>query len=113
MPLGVLADIAAERAAQSPEPVLLVRRRAFNTWLSIRRDTLRSSPPHSLIAHILPGESLPVLFPDIALETAIRKLHGHEVVPVINRADPSKLEGVLTLDLVLKAFSEVHEEHFD
>jgi CIC family chloride channel protein len=108
-----LAEIAAERASQSPEPVLLVRRRAFKTWSSIRRETLRSAPPHSLIAHILPDDSLPLLFPDIALEAAIRKLHGHEVVPVINRADQSKLEGVLTLDLVLKTYSEASEKNVD
>jgi CIC family chloride channel protein len=107
-----LADIASERAASSPEPILLVRRRTYKTWSSVRRETLRSAPPHSLIAHILPGDSLPVLFPDIALETAIRKLGGHDVVPVVNRADPLKLEGVLTLELVLRAFSQASEEHF-
>jgi hypothetical protein len=33
-------------------------------------------------------------------------------VPVVNRADPSKLEGVLTLELVLRAFSQATGEHF-
>jgi len=108
-----LADIAAERASSSPEPVLLVRRRALNSWSAVRRETLRTAPPHSLVAHVLPDEPLPMLFPDIALEAAIRKLHGHDIVPVINRADPSKLEGVLTLELVLRAFSEATDERFE
>ncbi|HUN89226.1 MAG TPA: chloride channel protein [Terriglobales bacterium] len=108
-----LADIAGERAASSPEPVLLVRNRVGRTWGSVRRDMLRAAPPHSLLAEILPAEPLPVLFPDIALETAIRKVHGHELIPVINRADPSKLEGVLTLDQVLRAFSNAQEGRFE
>jgi len=79
----------------------------------VRRETLRTAPPHSLVAHVLPEQPLPMLFPDIALETAIRKVHGHDIVPVINRADPSKLEGVVTLDLVLRTFSEATEERFE
>jgi len=108
-----LAEIAAERAASSPEPVLLVRRRSDHGWGLTRRETLRSAPPHSLIAQILPPEPLPVLFPDVPLEAAIQKLQGRELVPVINRADPAKLEGVLSLDLVLRAFSQARQEHFE
>ncbi|HVZ18952.1 MAG TPA: chloride channel protein [Terriglobales bacterium] len=108
-----LADIAAERAAASPEPVLLVRQRTYNSWYLVRRDSLRKAAPHSLVAHVLPDTSLPVLFPDIALESSIRKLHHYEMLPVINRGDPSKLEGVLTLELVLKAFTEATTESFE
>ena len=105
-----LADIAAERAASSPEPLLLVRQRAYSNWFSVRRETLRNAAPHSLVAHVLPEHALPVLFPDIALEAALRKFHGYEVLPVINRADPLKLEGILTLELILKTFSEARDE---
>jgi CIC family chloride channel protein len=108
-----LADIAGERAAASPEPVLLVRQRTYSTWHAVRRDLLRNAAPHSLIAHVLPDGSLPALFPDIALESALRKLHGHEILPVINRADPSKLEGVLTMDLVLKTYRETTTQQFE
>ncbi len=58
---------------------------------------------------MLPDHDLPVLFPDIALETALRRLHGRDALPVINRADPTKLEGILTLDLVLRTSSEAPE----
>lgn len=108
-----LADIAAERAASSPEPILLVRRRSTHGWSSVRRETLRTAPPHSLVSNVVPDEALPMLFPDIALEAAIRKLHGHEILPVVNRGDPSKLEGVLTLDLVLRTFSEATDQHYE
>jgi CIC family chloride channel protein len=106
----VESDELADIAADSPEPVLLARRRAYGEWFSVRRETLRSAAPHSLVAHVLPEHALPVLFPDTTLETALRKLHGHEVLPVINRADPMKLEGLLTLDLVLHAYSEATDE---
>ena len=108
-----LADIASERAAKSPEPVLLVRRRAYNAWHSIRRENLRNSPPHSLVEQVVPEDPLPVLFPDVALEAALRKLHGHDLLPVINRADAGKLEGVLTLELVLQTFAEATEKNLE
>ena len=108
-----LANIAFERATASPEPLLLVRQRTYKTWYAIRRETLRNAPPASLVAHILDHHELPVLFPDIALESALRRVHGHEILPVINRADPTKLEGVLTLELVMKKYSETPAEDFE
>jgi len=108
-----LAEIAAERAASSPEPILLARRRPYASWYAVRREGLRSAPPHSLVASVVPDQALPLLFPDIPLETALRKLHGHEVVPIINRADPAKLEGILTLELVLRTYSEATDENFE
>ena len=47
---------------------------------------------------------LPVVFPDESLEEALRWAGDWPVLPVVNRADLGKLEGVLTLPAILKAF---------
>jgi chloride channel protein, CIC family len=45
----------------------------------------------------------PYLYPDQSLETALRALKGRPFVPVVHRADPRRLEGILALDDVLRA----------
>lgn len=99
-----LAQVAAERAASSPEPVLLARRLP-GYWYSIRRDALRSASPVASVIDVS-AEPLPILFPDIPLEAALRSFRGHEILPVVHRADQGKIEGVLTMDLVLRAYRE-------
>lgn len=47
---------------------------------------------------------LPLVFPDESLEEALRWAGDWPVLPVVNRADLGKLEGVLTLADILKAF---------
>jgi CIC family chloride channel protein len=108
-----LADVAAERAASSREPLLLVRQRTYRSWYAITLAELKSAPAQSLVGHVVHGEPLPVLFPDIPLETALRKLHGRDLLPVVNRADQTKLEGVLTLELILSTYSHATAVHFE
>jgi hypothetical protein len=45
----------------------------------------------------------PYLYPDQSTATALRVLRGRPFVPVIHRADPTRLEGALALDDVLRA----------
>jgi chloride channel protein, CIC family len=47
---------------------------------------------------------LPLVFPDESLEEALRWAGDWPVLPVVNRADLGKLEGVLTLSDILRAF---------
>ena len=100
-----LATVALERSATSPEPVLLARGNAAN-WLALRRDVLRSAPPAATVKEAAVDGTLPVLFSDVALESALRKLHAHQVVPVVHRADQTRLEGILTLELVLASYQK-------
>lgn len=53
---------------------------------------------------------LPVVFPDESLEEALRWAGDWPVLPVVNRADLGKLEGVLTLPAILKAFRSAAAE---
>lgn len=99
-----LANAALDRSASSPEPVLLARSPSGH-WFCLRREQLRSAPPATTISE-LNQEPLPLLFPDTPLEVALRSLRGHELLPVVHRADQMKLEGTLTLELILRAYRE-------
>jgi CIC family chloride channel protein len=103
-----LAHAAVERSSSSPEPILLARGEP-GAWFALRRDALKSSGPQDLVSEALPSPSLPLLFPDTTLETALRKLQGQEILPVVHRADQSKLEGVLTMELVLRSYAAANE----
>ncbi|HEX5425045.1 MAG TPA: chloride channel protein, partial [Candidatus Acidoferrales bacterium] len=54
--------------------------------------------------------SLPLVFPDESLEEALRWAGDWPVLPVVNRADLGKLEGILTLADILKAFRSAAAE---
>lgn len=53
---------------------------------------------------------LPLVFPDESLEEALRWAGDWPILPVVNRADLGKLEGVLTLSDILKAFRSAAAE---
>jgi chloride channel protein, CIC family len=53
---------------------------------------------------------LPLVFPDESLEEALRWAGDWPLLPVVNRADLGKLEGVLTLADILKAFRSAAAE---
>jgi CBS domain-containing protein len=44
----------------------------------------------------------PYLYPDQSIDFALRVLRHHPVVPVVHRADPGRLVGMLALDDVLQ-----------
>jgi CIC family chloride channel protein len=53
---------------------------------------------------ILPPERTPLIFPDQPLSTALPYFHRWPIVPISNRATRGALEGVLSLDDVLKRY---------
>ncbi|HVZ23866.1 MAG TPA: chloride channel protein [Vicinamibacterales bacterium] len=55
-----------------------------------------------LSAHITPIDR-PYLYPDHSMEYALRTLREHPVVPVVHRADPTRLVGLLALDDVIQS----------
>ncbi len=52
---------------------------------------------------------LPVLHPDQTLDAALRHLGSHPVLPVVHRADFGKLEGVVSLKDILRAYENSRE----
>jgi CIC family chloride channel protein len=101
---------ALDIADASPEEILLVR---FPTgrWASIAKEELRKlGADHAkdeLLREILPTSRLPVLHPDLRLDDVLRIIQGHAVLPVVSRAGPRKLVGILSLADVLSAYQKV------
>jgi len=77
------------------------------SWGGVSRDQLlalaSTGPGDAALASFLAPIERPYLYPDQSLEVALRALKGRPFVPVVHRADPRRLEGVLALDDVLRA----------
>ena len=100
-----LASAAAERSKASKEGFLLVRN-ASGMWHGLTRQQLLSAAnsPSTTLREALDSHPLPVLYPDLPLDVGLRKVQGYVMLPVINRADSAKLEGVVSLDLIVAAY---------
>lgn len=106
-----MASAAAERSGAGQEPYLLVRGTP-GTWYAVTREELKQAEGVVLVGEVLNRNGLPILFPDTALEAALRKFQGYKLLPVVHRADQAKLEGVLTMELILRAYLKApHQPH--
>jgi chloride channel protein, CIC family len=107
-----LTDIA-KRAEAQPDFALLLRMRAGEWWLLDREDVMRLAPDASPTVTAIRAKSkgpVPYLFPDQTLSEALAVMADWPVLPVANRADLAKLEGILTLEDTLMAFRKAPKE---
>jgi chloride channel protein, CIC family len=100
-------DASARRVQDSAESVFLVRLHPTG-WNVIARDQLQrlfneGKGEHTL-ASVLPTQPLPTLYPDLPLDAALRYVNAYALVPVVNRADFRRLEGVISRDSVLQKY---------
>jgi CBS domain-containing protein len=56
------------------------------------------------LASVLPAQRLPYLYPDLAMDAALRCVAQSDLIPVVNRADLRELEGVVTREDVLSRY---------
>jgi CIC family chloride channel protein len=56
------------------------------------------------LGSVLPIQRLPYLYPDLPLDAALRCVNQSEIIPVVNRADLRKLEGIVTRDDVISRY---------
>ena len=86
---------------------LLVKMRD-GSWYAMTRDELTSavatSNADAPIASVLKPERVPILFPDLPLDSAIPYLSRWPVLPIQNRASRGTLEGMVTLEDVLRRY---------
>ncbi len=95
------------QASAKPELALLMRVRVGEWRLLDLEDLQRLAADNETthVAHDIKFKGpLPMIFPDEALEEVLRWAGDWPVLPVVNRADLGKLEGVLTLSDILQAF---------
>ncbi|HMD20296.1 MAG TPA: chloride channel protein [Alloacidobacterium sp.] len=80
------------------------------SWYSMTVHDLTSasatSTPDTPIERVLPAERVPILFPDMPLDSALHYFPRWPVLPILNRAIKGKLEGIVTQDDVLHRYQE-------
>jgi chloride channel protein, CIC family len=105
--LNELASDVARRAAMKDGAALIVRARV-GVWQLLDRAELSrlaadATTPHTIFEASTKGP-MPIVFRDEPLEAVLRWAGDWAVLPVVSRADASKLEGVLSLADILQAF---------
>jgi CIC family chloride channel protein len=105
-------DANARRVQDSTDSDFLVRMHPSG-WNIIGRDQLqrlfREGKGEHTLASVLP-QSLPSLYPDLPLDSALRYVNDYPLVPVVNRANSRKLEGVVSRDSVFKKYGSRRTE---
>jgi CIC family chloride channel protein len=81
-------------------------------WYRITKDMLRAAiaawDSDVAVGSVLRGPPLPHVHPDHALDVALSRLGDTPFLPVVHRADLTKLEGIVSLTDILKAYHEAH-----
>jgi CIC family chloride channel protein len=102
-------DGVAKVFEQTAKGVLLVRLKPQG-WSNISRDEvntfLKEGKEAQAIGSILASRQVPGLHPDHPLDMALRYVDRWQIVPVVNRANLGKLEGIITQRDVLERYRD-------
>lgn len=98
-----LADLFRD-AETAAAPQLLLWQRGEG-WRLVSRDELRELNPGDDSPPEIPSKGpVPQLYPDQHLDEALRVIGEWPIVPVVNRANLEKVEGVLSVDDILRKY---------
>jgi chloride channel protein, CIC family len=97
---GFVADYALVHASRAGWNLLKTSELA--SWLA-------EGKGDTLLRALLPERTLPYLHPDHPLEAALRYVDRWPIVPVVNRANFSQLEGVVSRQDVLARYQELDQ----
>ncbi|MBT9329990.1 chloride channel protein [Paracidobacterium acidisoli] len=100
-------EAASRLVAGSRASAFLVQL-ADGTWYAMTAEELTAaaaahSPSAALVTALRPDRT-PMLFPDLPLESALHHFPRWPLLPVLNRANRSVLEGVVALDDILRRY---------
>ena len=93
---------------QTAEGDFFLVRMSPTGWCSITQEKLArlvAEGKQEMALESLCADRLPYLHPDLPLEMALRYVHTAQLIPVVNRADLRKLEGVISGDVVLSKYT--------
>ncbi len=100
-------DANARRIQDSPDSIFLVRMHPSG-WNLIDRDRLQrlyqEGKGELTLGSVLPAASLPSLYPDLLLDSALRYVNDYPLIPVVNRANSRHLEGVVSRNSVFEKY---------
>jgi CIC family chloride channel protein len=99
---ATMAELEAKKA-----DVFLVKLPG-HAWYSMTRAELAGiaavSAPETVIASVLKPDRIPLLFPDLPLDSALPHLARWPILPIQNRASRGSIEGTVTLADVLSRY---------
>jgi CIC family chloride channel protein len=99
---------AVSRAVSDAHATACLIRLLDGTWYAMSADELTSATatltPNTPIQHALKADRTPLLFPDLPLDSALHYFPRWPLLPVLNRASRGTLEGMLTLDDILRRY---------
>jgi len=100
-------DASAHRTQNSADLAFLVRMHPSG-WSVISREQLQrlfqEGKGELTLGSVLPPQHLPMLYPDLPLDAAIRYVNVAALIPVVNRANSLQLEGVVSRDSVFQKY---------
>jgi CIC family chloride channel protein len=100
-------DAAARRIEDSIETTFPVRLQPSG-WSTVTRDLilrrLQEGKGEHTLGSLISPQPLPYLFPDLPLDSALRFVQTYPVVPVVNRANPQTLEGIISSQSVFAKY---------
>ena len=106
LPDELVRDLARRAEAKRDAPILVQTNPG--QWMLLDREEIRrlaaDRAMNTKAVEAKPKGPLPVLFRDQSLEDALHAVGDWPAVPVVSRADLSKLEGIVTLADILRAF---------
>jgi len=107
-----LVQAAVDQVEKSDSDVFIVRM-SPSGWCTVEREELRTwlkqGKAELRLESLLGSRLIPFLHPDHVLETALRYVDRWPLVPVVSRADFSRLEGVISRRNVLERYREFGE----
>jgi CIC family chloride channel protein len=99
---------AATRRAQASSQVIFFVSMEPRGWSTISRDLLErllnEGKGEHTIGSLISAQTLPCLYPDLPLEAALRYVNQVPLVPVVNRADSRRLEGIISREAVFARY---------
>ncbi len=112
---GNISIADAQKHIQGSSQEYFVVETGHDRWSGISRSELLAMPPdsHQMLNHVLTNE-IPYLHPDHPLDTALRLLGNHPILPVVHRANARDLLGVVSLEDIMRAYrgagiSQMHD----
>ena len=100
-------DANYHRVEDSNDTAFLVRMHPSG-WNVIGREQLqrlfKEGKGELMLGSVLPKQFLPSLYPDLPLDSALRYVNNYPLIPVVNRADSRRLEGMISRESVFNKY---------
>jgi chloride channel protein, CIC family len=104
---GDYIDAAVQRARASAQVTFPVRMDPSG-WSAISRDLLErllhEGKGEHTVGSLISAQTLPCLYPDLPLDAALRYVNQVPLMPVVNRADSRRLEGIISRESVFSRY---------